>query len=257
MSTTDVTPSPELKTCKSGRHNYTGRRCIECSREKSVLWAIANKERCAANAKAWANSNPEKVKAKSKKYYDENSDKCIAASRKYQSENIEKIRASAASWRANNPEKVSVNRLAWAASNKGKVFEINRKQRLKNPKALRDKKAEYRNANKEKIASAGRIYREENKDAIRLLKANRRAKKREAGGSLSTGLVDRLMVLQKGRCACCGDRLGGSYHLDHIIPIALGGENTDGNIQLLKARCNLQKKAKHPVDFMQERGFLL
>jgi len=28
-------------------------------------------------------------------------------------------------------------------------------------------------------------------------------------------------------------------------------------MQLLNAICNLQKHAKHPVDFMQERGFLL
>jgi len=36
-----------------------------------------------------------------------------------------------------------------------------------------------------------------------------------------------------------------------------GGSNTDDNMQLLRKLCNLQKHAKHPVDFMQERGFLL
>lgn len=35
------------------------------------------------------------------------------------------------------------------------------------------------------------------------------------------------------------------------------GTNTDDNIQLLRKLCNLQKSAKHPVDFMQQRGFLL
>lgn len=45
--------------------------------------------------------------------------------------------------------------------------------------------------------------------------------------------------------------------MDHIVPLALGGSNTDGNIQLLRATCNQQKHAKHPVVFMQERGFLL
>ena len=41
------------------------------------------------------------------------------------------------------------------------------------------------------------------------------------------------------------------------MPIALGGKNVDDNVQLLCAACNLSKQAKHPVDFMQQRGFLL
>ena len=53
------------------------------------------------------------------------------------------------------------------------------------------------------------------------------------------------------------ERLQALQHLDHIMPLALGGSNTDDNIQLLRARCNLQKRAKHPVDFMRERGYLI
>jgi 5-methylcytosine-specific restriction endonuclease McrA len=51
--------------------------------------------------------------------------------------------------------------------------------------------------------------------------------------------------------------LGDNYHLDHITPITLGGSNTDDNMQLLRQRCNNQKYNKHPIDFMQSRGFLL
>ena len=65
------------------------------------------------------------------------------------------------------------------------------------------------------------------------------------------------MVLQKGLCPCCRKPLGNDYHMDHIIPLALGGSNGDNNIQLLRSECNLEKQAKHPVDFMQSRGFLL
>lgn len=45
--------------------------------------------------------------------------------------------------------------------------------------------------------------------------------------------------------------------MDHILPLALGGTNVDENIQLLRKRCNLQKCAMHPVDFMQSKGRLL
>ena len=86
---------------------------------------------------------------------------------------------------------------------------------------------------------------------------NRRARVRETGGKLSSDLADKLFKLQKGKCPCCAQPLGDDYHLDHKMPIALGGSNTDGNMQLLRAVCNLQKAKKHPIDFMQIRGFLL
>lgn len=86
---------------------------------------------------------------------------------------------------------------------------------------------------------------------------NRRARIRGNGGELSKDIKQRLFELQRGKCACCGKPLGEKYHLDHIIHISLGGKNVDSNIQLLRARCNIQKSNKHPVDFMRSRGFLL
>ena len=97
----------------------------------------------------------------------------------------------------------------------------------------------------------------ENPDARRVLTQNRRAKIREIGGTLSKGLAEKLFALQRGKCACCGLPLGENYHMDHIMPLILGGKNEDANMQLLRQRCNNQKSAKHPVDFMQQRGFLL
>lgn len=86
---------------------------------------------------------------------------------------------------------------------------------------------------------------------------NRRAKIRSTGETLSKGIVEKLFKLQKGMCPCCTMPLGDNYHLDHIVPLFLGGSNTDANVQLLRQRCNNQKNKKHPVDFMQSRGFLL
>lgn len=71
-------------------------------------------------------------------------------------------------------------------------------------------------------------------------------------------IQDKLLVLQRGRCACCRcDLRNEKYHLDHHMPLALGGAHDDRNMQLLCKTCNLSKHSKHPVDFMQSRGFLL
>lgn len=79
----------------------------------------------------------------------------------------------------------------------------------------------------------------------------------ENGGVLSQGLAAKLFDLQGGKCACCGKSLAQGYHLDHIMPLALGGMNIDGNMQLLTPLCNMQKSKKHPEDFMRSRGFLI
>lgn len=109
----------------------------------------------------------------------------------------------------------------------------------------------YRAAN----ASLGRLLNpEHNRRSAR----NRRARLMGCTGRPTAGIDERLLKLQRGKCACgCKRPLGDNFHRDHIIPLALGGDNTDENIQLLRARCNMQKGAKHPIDFMQQRGFLL
>jgi hypothetical protein len=146
----------------------------------------------------------------------------------------------------------------WITVNREKSRAIVAKYDAANREKRRAKEAAYRAANPEKERERHAKYRAANQESYRIHCQNRRARKRENGGELSKGLADRLFKLQRGKCACgCKQPLGYNYHLDHIMPISLGGTNTDDNIQLLRARCNIQKKAKHPVDFMQQRGFLL
>jgi 5-methylcytosine-specific restriction endonuclease McrA len=44
-----------------------------------------------------------------------------------------------------------------------------------------------------------------------------------------------------GKCAQCGSNFDLQY--DHVIPVALGGATTIGNLQLLCADCNREKGA--------------
>lgn len=148
-----------------------------------------------------------------------------------------------AAYQSANREKHSISSASYYAANREKV---------------RARAAGYYAANKDEYSIRSAKWHAANPEARRIREQNRRARKREVGGKLSGGLAERLFKLQRGKCACgCGQPLGDVYHLDHIMPLALGGTNTDNNIQLLRQRCNNQKHAKHPIDFMQQRGFLL
>jgi 5-methylcytosine-specific restriction endonuclease McrA len=123
--------------------------------------------------------------------------------------------------------------------------------------AVREAEKPKREAeNRRKRAEYNRLYRKLHPGCRRIEKKNRKLKVR-ASGKLSPSIVDRLKKSQRGMCVICMARLNKSFHIDHIIPIAKGGSNTDDNVQLLCPKCNISKSDKHPVDFMQSCGFLL
>lgn len=165
--------------------------------------------------------------------------------------------------RAANPEKLAVERARQRERDiaaPGRM-EARRKKNAEymraNYEKLRPEQREYNLANSAKIVAAVRQWRARNPEAVARHDNNRRARKLLTGGVLTRGLRDRLFVLQRGKCACCGEDLGAGFCLDHIIPLAREGENCDSNIQLLRRSCNAQKGAKDPVVFMRERGKLI
>lgn len=167
----------------------------------------------------------------------------------------EKHRATVAAWRARNPEKVRELRAKWYADNPERQWAANSVWRAANPEKVRATTLAWAAANPDKIRTSNAAWAAANPEKVRVYHNNRRA--RESVGRLSTGLATKLFELQRGKCAYCRKPLGNDWHLDHIMPLSRGGTNTDDNIQLLHSSCNQRKHAKHPVDFMQERGFLI
>lgn len=65
---------------------------------------------------------------------------------------------------------------------------------------------------------------------------------------------------QGGCCYWCGEELkvskdifelGGQYHIDHYMPLALGGDNTPENIVISCIPCNRKKGDDHPEEFQK------
>lgn len=197
--------------------------CNTCGQTKSVELFAKDKRRkngIGSECKAC-------VVVRAKKWVDANKSKHY--------EHVEK-------WRLQNIEKVAIARRIYVKRNKDLINKRAKIFRLANPEYYLKRAKEYAKKNPEKI-------KENN--------AKRRALRRDLMGEVSKNITAKLKHLQQNKCPCCGEKLGDKYHLDHIIPLSLGGRHEDANLQLLKASCNQKKYNKHPIDFMQEKGFLL
>lgn len=146
---------------------------------------------------------------------------------KYRAANPEKVKAGIDAWRLENKTKANASSTAWAV------------------------------ANPEKLRASSAAWKKANRKAVRVTVQNRRAMIRGAGGSHTVRDIAELMSLQKSKCACCKCDIKKKHHVDHIEALVNGGSNDRLNLQLLCPTCNQQKHAKHPIDFMQEKGFLL
>lgn len=145
-------------------------------------------------------------------------------------------------WREANPERYRASIKDYCVNNRGLLLEKSRQYRVVYIEKYKASKKAWKIKNPQKVAESHR---------------NRRASKRNAEGLHTAADIRELHNLQMRKCAVCRISIAKNYHVDHVIPLALGGSNNRDNLQLLCPSCNLSKNAQHPVDFMQSRGMLL
>lgn len=162
-------------------------------------------------------------------------------------------------WAKANPEKKRQHKMDSRHSDIERDRLNRRNHYARNAEVLRTKSANQSPEKRRVRADRQKIYRARNPEKIRQLNRARIHSQR-AAGSLSRSQIERLIALQKRRCAVCR-RLtvkgAKGFHLDHKTPLSRGGTNEFGNLQILCPTCNVRKSAKDPIQFMQELGFLL
>lgn len=139
-------------------------------------------------------------------------------------------RANKLAWREANPERHRANNRAWYANN--------RERRRANNRA-------WQANNRERSRANNRAWREANPEKTRAIDHRRRARKHSA-------------VPQRWKthniipfcCYWCGANLrayGATTHIDHVMPISLGGPTDPTNEVKTCATCNLSKRDTHPL----------
>ena len=158
-------------------------------------------------------------------------------------------------YRGSHQVLIKAAELKWRILNKEKITARVKEWRIRTAEKRKEYKYKWYAKNKTTALAYAKAWAKSHPKERRISQHNREAK--NSGGVLSKGLAEKLFKLQKGKCPCCGKKLGLNYHLDHITPLSKGGANTDCNIQLLRDKCNMEKHTKHPIAFMQEKGFLI
>lgn len=154
-------------------------------------------------------------------------------------------------WRANKERPLFSKRELTKIWRKENSEELERQR-----KARRIESAlKWRSKNLDKQKESSRNWCKRNVDKCRTRAQNRRARKKNAIGRFCTKHIHDLYVKQKILCAACpADLFEYPPHIDHIMPLVLGGSNWPSNIQLLCPACNLSKNAKHPKLWCEEIG---
>lgn len=209
------------------RRNTKSGRCRLCD---IVLSAGFRKER------------PEYSAGYNKKYYEKNKQNLIDRAKNYYEENKHWLKDKKRDHYFANKEKYNLAGKKHYQENIEKYREYNLKYREDRLEELRKKDREWYKANPEIVKQRNR---------------NCKARRKGAEGKFTNDDVKNIFNRQKGKCINCLKNIAKEYHVDHVIPIKLGGTNWPNNLQLLCPTCNLKKNAKHPIKWAQEQGRLL
>lgn len=141
----------------------------------------------------------------------------------------------------------------WRRKNPGYHSEYNARWRERNPEACRAYALEYRMKNPEFVKATYERWAANNPDyARKWVAANReraretvrrrRARVRNAPTfDVSERDIKRMLARHGGKCAYCSISLADGYHVDHVLPVSLGGSNSIGNLAPACATCNVSK----------------
>lgn len=175
----------------------------------------------------------------------------------YYKENKEAYKDRSIVWRRENPEKYKECHDSWKARNQ-QYWKIHYS---KNKRSYDARSKDWRLKNKSKTSVICKKWASLNPEKVLEKSRNRRSMEAGAEGKHTAADVRAIFNNQRGLCANCHAKLLKSgkqkFHVDHIMPLVLGGSNWPSNLQCLCPTCNLSKGAKHPDTWAQQHGRLL
>lgn len=206
-----------MKVCKSGLHEFEGKRCRECIRAYGRAKYAANPEKAAAKAKAYKLANKESLANYNKAYRKKTIESRLAYEKQYREANLDKRHTTNKVWR--------------------EAHVTSRSARLKM----------WRNTHKKQQAASNRTYQIANSDKINAIVAKRRSTKLKAIPIWLTleHLVQIQEIYTEAKLLKAED--GIPREVDHIVPLqgkTVCGLHVPWNLRVVLASENRRKGNK-------------
>jgi hypothetical protein len=223
--------------------------CKIAEKEYRKKYYLENKERFKEKSGEYRNANREKYREWDRKY--KQSAKGKQTRKEYEEANREKVRAWQKKYRDANKEKAR----KYYEDNKERMNKYNKKYILENREKVSEKRKRYRETNKERIYKKARKYRQT--DQGKATEASKRAIRRALKKKQSNPNTDKCKVKEIYKVWDDVKRKGYNVHVDHIIPIARGGDDHEDNLMIVDAAFNMKKRHKlnSEIDFYPEEEF--
>lgn len=210
---------PERHCAKCGIL-FSGYRCKSCQAQRKKEYIDANRDHVNRSNREWRKSNPDKQRTAVNNWRLNNPDKSREMSRRYAAKHQEQRRINCSEWRKKNTDRIKKSWQEWSK---------------KNTEHLKEKR---------------RIYEESFPERVQAGKHTRRTRLLNIFSKIDPEYVKFLKVTQDMCCNYCGQTMI-KFQIDHIVPIARGGDNSNENLQLLCAPCNRQKGAKTDSEYRE------
>lgn len=178
-----------------------------------------NRERILAKQRAEREANPEINRERCRQQFQRHKAKRLAACKEWVEANPEKARGYARDWARRQREAGAPQWRELSPEHRERARELVRKRQAALPPEKKAARADYQR--KRRALKAGVLAED----------------------------VDRTVVYERdeGICGICREQVDpANWHLDHIVPIARGGEHSYANTQVTHPSCNLRKGAKVP-----------
>lgn len=215
--------------------------CKDCVRN----YQQTNHEHISKQSRVHRAQNAERERERHRRYRSENREAISERKRLRRSKNRDAINERARVLRLENRDARRARDRARYWANPEKFREYARLWRRDHP----ERTQAYLMANHDQIYSRNREYAKSERGLItgRAKQHRRRVRYQAASGNFTPDDIEAIRAAQGNRCYLCGKKLK-KYHIDHFIPLALGGTNDPGNLRLACPKCNKSKGAKHPHD---------
>jgi 5-methylcytosine-specific restriction endonuclease McrA len=220
-----------MNKCKSCHKSAVSANAI-IKAERIRAWGIAYRSANRAEVRAYRAAHKNEARAYGIAYYKAHREEARVHNVKYKGEHQTEIRATQAAYRAAHEKELRAYRRA---------------RYIANPKRWRAESAKYRAANREQVQEKLAAYRktEGARLAHRLSVSKRRSLKRvntPPGHLLTREQWDGICRRAHNRCYWCGAKCKPT--IDHVIPLARGGQHTASNIVASCKPCNSKKRDK-------------